>query len=100
MPDEPDAEFLALRAREHGVHGRLRARAVRPRAPGRLATLDPGMETLLLWGEGDRLIPVEHAQAWAAALPHATLRTFPDAGHLLFHERPEAVEAARRRRRP
>lgn len=93
MPDEPDAEFLALRAREHGCMAGFVPGPFDPELPARVATLDPGMETLLLWGEGDRLIPIAHAQVWAAALPHATLRTFPGAGHLLFHERPEAVEA-------
>jgi pimeloyl-ACP methyl ester carboxylesterase len=49
--------------------------------------------TLILWGEDDRLLPVELAPAWADLLPDATVATFPEAGHLVLDESPDAVEA-------
>ena len=49
--------------------------------------------TLLVWGEGDRLVPVGQAPAWAKLLPSATIRTFKGAGHLVLDERPESVGA-------
>jgi pimeloyl-ACP methyl ester carboxylesterase len=47
--------------------------------------------TLILWGEQDRIIPVEQARVWAGRLAHSEIATFANAGHLLFFEKPEAV---------
>jgi pimeloyl-ACP methyl ester carboxylesterase len=40
------------------------------------------MPTLLLWGEGDRLVPVAGASTVAAALPNARLITYAGCGHI------------------
>jgi pimeloyl-ACP methyl ester carboxylesterase len=45
--------------------------------------------TLLLWGESDRLVPMQHAQAWQEAIAGSTLVTIPGAGHCLPIEQPE-----------
>jgi pimeloyl-ACP methyl ester carboxylesterase len=50
------------------------------------------MPTLLLWGEQDRVIPVQQAKYWADLLDSADVATFDSAGHLLFWEAPAAVE--------
>ena len=42
---------------------------------------------LVLVGEQDRLCPVEHSRAIAAALPDAELVVFPGAGHMVHLER-------------
>ncbi len=88
---DPDPAFDEARAKEHQAMGRFSPGPADAALPGILATITA--ETLVLWGEGDRLIPVAHAAEWVKLLPTATLRTFDGAGHLLFHERPEAVEA-------
>lgn len=49
------------------------------------------MPTLLVWGEADQVAPVEQAQVWASRLPDARVKVLPSAGHLVFHEAPEAV---------
>ena len=49
--------------------------------------------TRILWGEADRLLPVEQAPLWAELLPNATVKTFPGVGHLMFDESPEVVAA-------
>jgi pimeloyl-ACP methyl ester carboxylesterase len=49
--------------------------------------------SLIVWGEDDQLLPVELAPAWGALLPDATVATFPEAGHLVLDESPDAVEA-------
>ena len=49
--------------------------------------------SLVVWGEEDRLLPRVLAPAWAALLPDATVATFPDAGHLVLDESPDAVAA-------
>jgi pimeloyl-ACP methyl ester carboxylesterase len=52
--------------------------------------------TLLVWGTEDRLAPVELAQGWADLLPRVTVATFPEAGHLVLDESPEASAAVAR----
>ena len=52
--------------------------------------------TLLLWGEEDRLIPVQHAERALEELPNATLTVIPSAGHVLQEDAPdESVRAFR-----
>jgi pimeloyl-ACP methyl ester carboxylesterase len=48
---------------------------------------------MILWGEKDRLVPVQHADVWARYIPGARVRRFPGAGHLVLDENPEAVAA-------
>ncbi len=88
---DPDPAFDEARAKEFEAMGRFSPGPADTALPGILATITA--DTLVLWGEGDRLIPVAHAAEWVKLLPSATLRTFEGAGHLLFHERPDAVEA-------
>lgn len=46
--------------------------------------------TLLLWGEGDRMIPISNAADYAGAIPDVRVVRVPDAGHVPFEERPTA----------
>jgi pimeloyl-ACP methyl ester carboxylesterase len=51
--------------------------------------------TLVLWGERDRLMPLNYASAIAAAIGAETeVRTIADAGHLAELDQPDAVAAA------
>jgi pimeloyl-ACP methyl ester carboxylesterase len=54
------------------------------------------MPTLILWGDADRLIPVEQASVWAGHIAGAEVRVLPGVGHLLFDESREAVDAVAR----
>ncbi len=47
--------------------------------------------TLILWGEQDALLPREEQERRAAAIPDATLRVYPETGHLAHWVRPEWV---------
>lgn len=47
-----------------------------------------GAPTLLVWGESDRLLPVELAADWQRAIPGAELRTIPNAAHAPMVEQP------------
>jgi pimeloyl-ACP methyl ester carboxylesterase len=93
LPEDPhDVDFTVDRYRE------LRTTAlmlwdhpfdrVIPRWLGRV-----DIPTLIVWGDDDRLLPPALAPAWAALLPDATVKTFPDAGHLVLDESSEAAAA-------
>jgi pimeloyl-ACP methyl ester carboxylesterase len=47
----------------------------------------------ILVGTEDRICPLAHSQALAAALPHARLRVYPGAGHMVQLERAAEVSA-------
>lgn len=56
--------------------------------------LAAGMPTLIIWGEEDRIIPVEHAHAAHAAVPGSWLEIIEDVGHYPHVEAPDRfVEA-------
>jgi pimeloyl-ACP methyl ester carboxylesterase len=51
--------------------------------------------TLLLWGEKDAVLPTSYAQKFATGIGSgARIETVPDAGHLAYLDRPEAVAKA------
>jgi pimeloyl-ACP methyl ester carboxylesterase len=92
LPKEPSAEFQAARAREGASFNRLlKAGLVGPWLARWLHRVN--MPTLVVWGEKDRTIPVGQADVWAKLIPHAEVRRFPEAGHLVLDEKPEAVQA-------
>lgn len=47
-----------------------------------------GAPTLLVWGERDRLVPVELASRWQEAIPQARLEVVPRVGHVPMLEAP------------
>jgi len=55
-----------------------------------LAALIP---TLIVWGERDSIIPVEHGIAAHEAMPGSRFEVFPDAGHLPHDADPERFAA-------
>jgi non-heme chloroperoxidase len=55
----------------------------------RLSEIDA--PTLILWGERDALLPREEQERTAATIPDATLKVYPETGHVVAWERPEWV---------
>jgi pimeloyl-ACP methyl ester carboxylesterase len=51
--------------------------------------LAQAVPTLIVWGDEDSIIPVEHAYAAHARLPSARLEIFPGAGHFVHVEQPQ-----------
>jgi pimeloyl-ACP methyl ester carboxylesterase len=49
---------------------------------------------LLIWGEHDRVVPLEHGRRLAAALPNSQLITLAGCGHLPHEECPDAFNSA------
>ena len=90
MPPTP--EFLAERYRETTSAARLLwDRPYDVKLPRWLHRVT--QPTLLLWGEADRIVPVQQAPIWADHLPNAEVKTLPGVGHLLFDESRDAVDA-------
>jgi pimeloyl-ACP methyl ester carboxylesterase len=58
-----------------------------------LPTLLRGVRTptLVVWGEQDRVVPLDCGHQYAEALPNATLEIVPDAGHVVELEEPERL---------
>jgi pimeloyl-ACP methyl ester carboxylesterase len=48
---------------------------------------------LAVWGEADRMIPVEHGRAYAKAIPGARFLLIAEAGHLPQLEAPDRLLA-------
>jgi pimeloyl-ACP methyl ester carboxylesterase len=46
-------------------------------------------QTLIIWGDCDRIIPVKHADIAAARLPNHQLQIFPNCGHHPYLEYPD-----------
>jgi pimeloyl-ACP methyl ester carboxylesterase len=51
------------------------------------------MPTLLVWGDQDKIIPVQQADVWAELIQGASVKVLPGVGHLLFDESREAIDA-------
>ena len=86
LTDEQRAVAAGNRAALEVYGGRSMAD---PGLAGRLAALT--VPTLVLWGEADRMLTPAYGQELAAAIPGATFRVLPGAGHLPQLENPEAV---------
>lgn len=55
--------------------------------------LAAGMPSLIVWGEHDGVIPVEHARIAHQAMPGSRLEIFPDSGHFPHHADTERFRA-------
>jgi pimeloyl-ACP methyl ester carboxylesterase len=51
------------------------------------------MPTLILWGDEDKIIPVQQTETWRKFLPQADIKVYRGAGHLVHLEKPEAASA-------
>ena len=92
FPQPPPQEFLDERAREaRSAQSVLHGRTYDAKLARWLHRLT--MPTLVLWGEGDRLIPSGQASTWAQHIPGAETTILPNVTHLLFDESRAAVDA-------
>jgi pimeloyl-ACP methyl ester carboxylesterase len=86
LTDEQRAVAAGNRAALEVYGGRSMAD---PGLAARLAGIT--MPTLVVWGEADRMVTPAYGQEFAAAIPGATFRVLPGAGHLPQIEAPEVV---------
>jgi pimeloyl-ACP methyl ester carboxylesterase len=71
----------------HTVRAVIDPAGQRVSARDRLYLAD-GMPTLLIWGDCDRIIPVEHGRAAAELIEGSRLEVFPGAGHFPHRDEP------------
>jgi pimeloyl-ACP methyl ester carboxylesterase len=81
--------FYIANSRRLAMAGKLLFPVPNRRVSKRLYRL--AAETLVLWGEGDKLIPPVYAARWAELIPRATVVRIEGAGHMLPYEQPEAL---------
>lgn len=89
-PAIPPPEWLAARERESASFGRLLADIMNPGFTRWLHRVT--MPSLLVWGEKDRITPIQQAPEWRRWIPGVQFRSVVGAGHLVLDERPEIVE--------
>ena len=80
--------FYIMNARRLAMAGKILFPVPNRRVSKRLYRL--AAETLVLWGEGDKLIPPVYAARWAELIPHAKVVRIAEAGHMVPYEQPEA----------
>ena len=80
------AAFLHTLRAVIDVHGQ------RVSATDRLYLLE-SMPTLIVWGERDHTIPLQHGRAAHRAIPHSRFRTLPGAAHFPHLEDPDGLSA-------
>jgi pimeloyl-ACP methyl ester carboxylesterase len=51
--------------------------------------LSEAVPSMIVWGERDRMIPVEHGRAAHALMPGSRFETFPEGGHFPFNDDPD-----------
>jgi pimeloyl-ACP methyl ester carboxylesterase len=80
-------EFYIGNARRMGMAGKILFPVPNRRLSKRLYRLRA--ETLVVWGASDRLIAPAYAKRWAELIPHASVITIAEAGHMVPYEQPE-----------
>jgi pimeloyl-ACP methyl ester carboxylesterase len=92
LPEKPDLNFMGDRYREATTVARLLWE--RPGDPKFMRYLHRiKMPTMIVWGDEDKIIPVQQTETWRKFIPNADIQVFKGAGHLVHLERREAVEA-------
>lgn len=91
LPEKPDMDFIAACYREATSFARLFwEHPTDPKFPRHLHRVK--MPTLILWGDEDKLIPVQQAQAWRKRIPNSEVVVVKGAGHIVHRDQPDTIE--------
>ena len=91
LPQKPSIDFIADRYREATTLARLWwEHPFDPKFIRHLKRLK--MPTMIVWGEEDKIVPVQQTALWQQHIPHADIRVFKGAGHIVHLDKPEAVD--------
>lgn len=87
----PAAEFLAAREKEgQALANILRTHGMGHPNLGRWLSRIPN-ETLVVWGDKDRMLPASQAPVWAGSIKNARALIIEDVGHFALQEDTQAV---------
>jgi pimeloyl-ACP methyl ester carboxylesterase len=87
----PLEEFLAARGKEgEALQSILKVHGMGHPNLGRWLSRIPN-ETLVVWGEEDRMLPASQAPLWVERIPDARLLIIPGVGHFAMQEAPATV---------
>ncbi|HTY54663.1 MAG TPA: alpha/beta hydrolase, partial [Candidatus Binataceae bacterium] len=89
VPDVPSPELLemVLRAREGTARVGWNPYLADPRLRERLYRIS--VPTLLIWGDTDRVVPIQHANAYKQGITQSRLAMINNCGHCPPFEKPE-----------
>lgn len=90
-PAEPSPEWQVERAQEGASFFRLLPDILNPHFTRWLHRVN--VPSLLVWGEKDRVTPVEQSAEWLRLIPGLQFHRVPNAGHLILDEKPQPAEA-------
>jgi len=92
--DDPEflKTYLIRNARQLGMAGKLLFPIPERGLSGRLYRITAN--TVVVWGESDRMIPPVYGPAFAGAIAGARLINVPEAGHMVVLENPAAIVEA------
>jgi pimeloyl-ACP methyl ester carboxylesterase len=92
--DDPEflKAYLVRNARQLGMAGKILFPIPERGLAERLYRIEA--QTVIVWGESDRLIPPAYGPAFAAGIAGARLVNIPEAGHMVILEKPAEVAAA------
>ena len=95
VPDPHSPEFLDFLVNDyHEMSSFARLAWERPYDPRLAKWLHRiSVPTLLLYGDKDRITPVQQSTTWATLIPNARVQIVKDAGHLVLDEKEEASQA-------
>jgi pimeloyl-ACP methyl ester carboxylesterase len=84
--------YLVANARQLGMAGRILFPIPERGLSTRLYRIKA--RTVIVWGDGDRLIPPAYSHAFKKAIAGAELASIPEAGHMVLLEKTDAVVSA------
>jgi pimeloyl-ACP methyl ester carboxylesterase len=92
LPEKPGMDFIGDRFREATSFARLFwEHPTDPKFPRHLHRVT--MPTLIVWGDEDKLMPVQQAQTWRKLIPNCEVMIVKGAGHIVQLDKPEVVDA-------
>jgi pimeloyl-ACP methyl ester carboxylesterase len=89
----PPEQFIAVREKENkALNNILKVHGMGHPNLGRWLSRIPN-ETLIMWGDKDKVVLASQAEIWATKIPKARINIVPDVGHFAIQEDPACVDA-------
>lgn len=89
FPAEPSIDEIMAMFRDESAFARYAWEpfCCNPRLEKRLHRI--ASPTLIVWGDADKVVPLEHGRRYVSELPNARLEVLADTGHAVLFDRPD-----------